>query len=72
LETTRKYLKRRIDISNDMKENYAMFLKYFRKLRSVSSNKKFMLGIYEKELRDEKFFLQKNWLLEKISGLKAV
>lgn len=70
LETLSKYLKRRIDITDELKENYIKFLHYFRKLKTVSTTKKYLIFSLEKELRNEKFFLHKRWLLEKINELK--
>jgi len=70
LETFSKYLKRRIDITNELKENYIKFLYYFRKLKAVSTTKTYLINNLENELRNEKFFLHKRWLLEKINELK--
>ncbi|MEO8209802.1 MAG: hypothetical protein ABI840_04545 [bacterium] len=72
LETLGKYLKRRIDITNDLKENYIKFVYYFRKLKTISTTKKYLIGNLEKELRTEKFFLHKKWMLEKINELKRI
>lgn len=70
LETLSKYLKRRIDISNDLKDNYVKFLYYFRKLKTISTKKRYLLFNLERQLIKEKFFLQKNWFMEKINELK--
>ncbi|MDQ3020661.1 MAG: hypothetical protein M3R36_08835 [Bacteroidota bacterium] len=72
LETLGKYLKRRIDITNDLKENYIKFVYYFRKLKTISTTKRYLIGNLEKELRTEKFFLHKKWMLEKINELKRI
>ncbi len=70
LETLSKYLKRRIDISNELKENYIKFLYYFRKLKTIATTKRYLTGSIEKELGKEKFFLHKEWLLQKVNDLK--
>jgi len=70
LETLSKYLKRRIDISNELKNNYVKFLYYIRKLKNIGTTKKYLALGLEKELQKEKFFLQKKWLQEKVVGLK--
>ncbi|MEP7146425.1 MAG: hypothetical protein ABI792_05405 [bacterium] len=70
LETMSKYLRRRIDISNELKINYIKFLYYFRRLKSIGNTKKYLVRSLEKDLNEENFFLQKKWLLEKIAALK--
>jgi hypothetical protein len=70
LETLNKFLKRRIDISDELKTNYIKFLYYFRKLRSIATNKIYLLNNLEKELQKEKFFLQKKWMQEKVRELR--
>ncbi|MBK8551242.1 MAG: hypothetical protein IPL53_09355 [Ignavibacteria bacterium] len=69
METLSKYLKRRIDISKELKENYVKFLYYFRKLKTISTTKVYLINSLEKEMQAEKFFLQKKWMLEKINEL---
>jgi hypothetical protein len=70
LETLSKYLKRRIDISNELKANYIKFIYYFRKLKTIATTKRYLVLKLEKEITNENFFLQKKWLEEKISLLK--
>ncbi|MDZ4713362.1 MAG: hypothetical protein SGI89_13715, partial [bacterium] len=72
LETLSKYLKRRIDISDELKDNYIKFLFYFRKLKTVSTTKVYLASNLLKELQKEKFFLQKKWILEKAGQQKQL
>lgn len=70
IETLSKYLKRRIDIASELKDNYLKFLHYYRKLKNVVSGKHYLAKSLSKELDREKFFLQKRWLVEKVDMIK--
>ncbi|MEO6696010.1 MAG: hypothetical protein ABIY50_03685, partial [Ignavibacteria bacterium] len=70
IETLSKYLKRRIDIASELKDNYLKFLHYYRKLKNVISGKHYLAKSLSKELDREKFFLQKRWLVEKVDMIK--
>lgn len=69
LQTTNKFLKRRIDISDELKDNYLKFFKFFKKLKSASTIKKYQAKSLYKELNSEYFFIYKKWLLKKSKAI---
>lgn len=69
LQTTNKFLKRRIDISDELKDNYLKFFKFFKKLKSTSTLKKYQAKSLFKELNSEYFFIYKKWLLKKSKAI---
>lgn len=71
LETTNKYLKRRIDISDELKTNFMKFFSYYRKLKTTASVKIYLSKNLHKELSAEKFFIYQKWLLKKTKELNS-
>ncbi|MBK8982104.1 MAG: hypothetical protein IPM38_07220 [Ignavibacteria bacterium] len=71
-ETSSKYLKRRIDISAELKKNYEKFLYYFRKLRIVTDKRRYLLENFQRDIQKESFFIQKKWILEKVADIKKL
>jgi len=69
LETTQKYLNRRIDISDELKKNYLKFFEYFKKLKTAATLKRYLSKNLYKELERESFFIYNNWLLLKSKEL---
>lgn len=69
LETTQKYLNRRIDISDELKKNYLKFFDYFRKLKTAATVKRYLSRNLYKELEKESFFIYSKWLMEKSKEL---
>lgn len=70
LETLNKYLKRRIDIANELKEHYIKFFYYFKKLKKISVPDLNVINSLLLEIRKEKFFFHRKWLIEKINEWK--
>jgi hypothetical protein len=69
LETAKKYLKRRIEISDELKENFVKFFDYFRKLKATATTRIYLSKNLYKELSGEKFFIYQKWLLKKSKEL---
>ncbi|MEO8665881.1 MAG: hypothetical protein ABI462_10315 [Ignavibacteria bacterium] len=69
IETLSKYLKRRIDISNELKDNYLKFILYFKKLKVTATTRKYLAKILYKEISSEKFFIYNNWMLRKVKEI---
>ncbi|MCB0728138.1 MAG: hypothetical protein KDD00_11785 [Ignavibacteriae bacterium] len=69
LETTSKYLNRRIDISDELKNNFLKFFLFFRKLKTTANGKEYLSKNLLDELSKEKFFIYRKWLQEKTKEL---
>ncbi|MBS1518112.1 MAG: hypothetical protein JSS91_08485 [Bacteroidetes bacterium] len=64
LETTQKYINRRIDISDELKKNYLKFFYFFKKLKTAATAR-YLSGKLLKEISREPFFIYRKWLLSK-------
>ncbi|HMQ70117.1 MAG TPA: hypothetical protein PKA90_16665 [Ignavibacteria bacterium] len=70
LETTKKYLNRRIDISDELKNNFQKFFHFFRKLKTTANGKEYLSKNLHNELSGDKFFIYRKWLLDKTKEMR--